>query len=414
MPSKVVDRFLELVQIDTQSVLPKSGEAHSRPSSEGQVTLATMLIEEIEGLGLAVDKFEDGSFLVHLPATDVAYENAPHVVLAAHMDTYFGYPGKAVPKIMTYKGGDVVVNKDEDVVISAESLEGLEGKEIIITDGTTVLGADDKAGVAVQMEILNKLVKENVPHGPLTLWFCVDEEIGELDINVIPKEIVGSWDILWTLDGERFGSLDVGCFICRKTVVTFKGKDAHPGVYPDQLKPAQYAAINFASKVMIGPTPMHTEGMESFYYVHQLEGNASKATLICMPRTFDGEESDQMLENLKMWASDSAEEYGVKVEVEDKVLCHNTRPAIDANPMLIQPAIDAFKAVADITPIQKDIRGGTDGAMVNMAFPELPAPNLGTGCCNLHSPSEFLVIEELEALLMLVEDMIGRYKDATK
>ena len=307
-----------------------------------------------------------------------------------------------------YRGGDLEVGAG--VMIPGNDLSGLEGKEIITSDGTSLLGADDKAGAAAMVEVLEYLhCRTEFEHGPISFWFCVDEEIGELDVSVIPEEIVKSWDVLWTLDGERLGLIDVGCFVCRKTEVVFKGTDAHPGVYGKKLLPAHLAACTFVAEMTESrPTPMQTSGQESFHYAANIEGNATKTTVVCIPRTFDPGESELMVGQIKAMAGSAAEKFGVTFEIEDRVMCHNTRGPIEKSMSLVRPGIDALEAVGYTVKLE-DVRGGTDGAMANMHFPDLPAPNMGTGSANLHGPQEFLVVDELITLCHIVTNMIGRY-----
>jgi len=406
---KVGLRFLDYVQMDTRSNMPKPGEESPKPSSKGQLELAEKLHQELRELGVEdhqFSDFSDGSFIVHFPATE-GFKKSPHVVFAAHMDTYYGFNGKANPIIHDYLSGDIRL-PNNDVVIPEADLSGLGGKKIITSDGTSLLGADDKAGVAALVTTIEWVIFSNYNHGDLTFWFCVDEEIGALDIKVIPEEMVKSWDILWTVDGERLGPIDIGCLVCRMVPVTFKGVDAHPGVQGDKLKPAHYAAAALVFNMASLPTPMNTSGMESFYYAANIEGTPSKATVLCAPRSFDREESEKMLAHLKDMAEVCANKYGCTYELEDRLVCINTRDAIEKHSGLLEPGKIAHESTG-YKPVLENVRGGTDGAMVNMAYPDLPAPNMGTGAKNLHGPQEFLVVEELEECVQAMMMMVDLY-----
>lgn len=405
----VFDRFIRYVQADTRSIRRKEGVESTKPSSEGQLMLGAMIRAELGTMGLAdgqLTTFKNGSFLVHFPAS-LGREEAPHVVFAAHLDTYFGVPGDAKPIVHEYKGGDIVLPK-EGVIIPAADLAGLEGKRIVTSDGTTLLGADDKAGVASLVTTIQLLIESLIEHGPVSFWFCVDEEIGELDISVVPEDVVRSWSVLWTVDGERVGEIDTSCFVCRMVDMVFNGMDAHPGVAGQKLKPAHYAAADFVHELSLLPTPMKTSGRESFYYVAAIEGNPSKATVLCAPRAFDRPKSDEMLHKVQKLANASAAKYGCTVVVKDNLVCVNTESAIKANPDLTTPGIDAHRELG-FEPVFKDVRAGTDGAMINRTYPELPAPNMGAGAGNLHGPREFLVLDELEMVPPILLETIRGY-----
>ena len=378
--SAILQRFLNYVQINTRSVMPKPGEERVKPSSKGQEELAGNILTELGSMERPPERiceFPDGSFMVCLQATK-GCEQTPHVAFAAHMDTYFGVPGDAKPIVHAYEGGDINL-PNEGIVIPADDLAGLEGKHIVTSDGTSLLGADDKAGVAALVMVIKEVITSGMAHGPLSFWFCVDEEIGELDIKVVDKEIVESWDVFWNVDGERVGKVDVGCFVCRFVDVIFKGSDAHPGVQGDKINPAHYAAASFMTDLVDEkPAPWDTDKSESFYYVTKIEGNASQAVVYCAPRTFDLAESERMLGTIKEFAESSASDFDCTYEVKDRLICLNTRPAVEPRMALIEPGSMAHRKYGFSGDLH-DVRGGTDGAMVNMVYPKLPAPNMGTG-----------------------------------
>jgi len=409
--SRIVRLFLAYAKIDTRSILPRENKENLKPSSKGQGILGNKIKNLLTAyLGVNTNQIQDlldGSFLVKFPASPGISNSIPHVAFAAHLDTYYGFPGQACPIVHDYSGGDIILPHN-GIVIPQSDLVGLKGKQIITADGTTLLGGDDKAGVVALILTIESLLSEKIEHGPLTFWFCVDEEVG-LDVTIIPKEIIHSWDVLWTLDGERLGPINIGCFGSHVVELKFKGVDAHPGVQGDRLKPAHYAAATFIARLgKEYPTPMETSGLEAFYYAVNISGNPTNASVLCAPRSFYQEESDQMLKVLMVTARYCANQYGCNVEITHKPVCINTRPAIEKRMDLIQPGLDAHLAFG-IESNLTDIRGGTDGAMINMICPDLPAPNMGTGGKNLHGPQEFLVIEELEQLPIIVLGMIRRY-----
>lgn len=408
--SAILQRFLDYVRIDTKSAHPESEEKRVRPSSKGQEELADNILAELGSMKRPPERiceFPDGSFMVCLQATK-GCEHAPHVAFAVHLDTYPGVSGQVKPIVHAYEGGDINLPND-GVVIPAADLVGLEGKHIVTSDGTSLLGGDDKAGVAALVTTIQEILTSGMAHGQLTFWFCVDEEIGELDIKVVDEEVVKSWDVFWTVDGERVGEIDVGCFVCRFVDVIFKGSDAHPGVQGDKLNPAHYAAASFMiDLVEHKPAPWDTDESDSFYYVTKIEGNASQAIVKCAPRTFDLNESERMLDTIKLFAESSAADFDCTYEVKDRMICINTRAAIGPRMTMIVPGIMAHRKHG-FTGDLHDVRGGTDGAMVNMVYPNLPAPNIGTGGKNLHGLKEFLVVEELEIIPSILLDMITEY-----
>lgn len=415
--SPIVERFLRYVQINTRSVPAKDKAAQIKrgyPSCPGQVTLATMLKEELAPLNLDIMELSDGSFMVILPATS-GFENAPHLVFAGHMDTYYGFSGDVKPQIHTYSGGDLVVNKGKDIVISASDLESLEGKQIITSDGTSVLGADNKAGVAGMMGTIFNLVTNQAPHGSLTFWFCTDEEIGEMDPSILPAGMAESWDLFITPDGERLNSIDMGCFIVRWISMTFTGTDAHPGVAGDKLKPAHLAATAFTESMkQMFLTPMESNGLRPTTYVSAINGGPSETELTCKVLSFQMNESNAMARHATSTARFIAKRFGVKVKWKNEVLSHNPREINNRHLGMIQPGIDAIEKVLGHGVAQVDVRGGTDGGMLIMVHPHLLTYNFGTGCLNLHGPQEGLVVDEMEQLPDVMGEMVDRYKDVVK
>ncbi len=405
-----VARFAKYVQFNTQSIPGMETE----PSSAGQTELAELLITELKHLGIDEYQFtilEDSSFLVSIPASE-GFEKATHVAFSAHMDTAPDASGYVSPMIHDYTGGDIVLPKN-NTIIPASDLVDFVGKQIITSSGDSLLGGDDKGGIAAIMTLVEYLKDGNFDHGPITIWFGVDEEIGGLNFDLLPTKIVRSWDILWTVDGELVGPIDVGCFVCRFTNVTFHGQSFHPGVSGDKLKSAIYGAVKFASLLQANPSPMNTSGMESFHYFDNIKGDATKAVVKCKPRTFDMTESESMYKMIKALATNTAHEFGLTFEIEDNIICNNTRNAISQRPDLLQPGIAAHQEFK-YNSGEADVRGGTDGAMINMKYPELPAPNMGYGGKNLHSCQEFVVVDQLIQTPFILLSMVKRYAKMNK
>lgn len=411
MLAPVIQRLWRYVQINTRSVQRVKGVEPIHPSCPNQLLLAGELKAELGEMGVSLGQIrnlDDGSFLVHFPATEGS-KRAPHVVCAAHLDTYFGCPGGANPIIHEYAGGDIVL-PNNDVVIPASYLMGLEGKRIITADGTTLLGGDDKDGVAALMTLIQKIIERGHGHGPFTVWFCTDEEIGEVGFQFLPEGLANTWDIFWTIDGEALDTIHTGCFYGGEVNVEFIGHDAHPGVEGHNLKPAHHAACRFISNIAEGPSPCTSKGDESFIYVPELkEATAGKTIVKCIPRTFNPNEFEGMREYIGQLAQESADRYGVKVVVSPLTVTYvSTEVAIEANRHLTFPGHEALRKFG-IRPKLERVRAGTDGAMLNKAYPNIPAPNFGTGARHLHGVHEFVVADELELIPDILFDMLKRY-----
>jgi tripeptide aminopeptidase len=316
--------------------------------------------------------------------------------------------------IHPYEGADIVLPHD-NIIIPAADLTGLEGKSIITADGTSLLGADDKAGVAALVTLAESLLAHRPVHGPVTLWFCVDEEIGEVGVKFLPEGVADQWDVFWTVDGKELSTVDIGCFYGAKILVQFVGNDAHPGVAGSALRPAHYAAADFLSLLAIGPTPWTTSGEEPFIYVPALSNaTAGKTDVIVYPRTFNPEDFPGLHTRIEEAATAAARRFGVEVKVgETEVMYVSTEAAISAKPHLVEPGLTALRECGFPVKTHR-IRAGTDGAMLNKTYPGIPAPNLGTGSGNLHGCREFLVEDQLWQVPDVLRDMVGRYAAMTR
>lgn len=412
---RLIQDFLRYVRFDTRSVGRVEGEEKKHPSCPGQVEFINTLLPEIEELGVPrgqIMRLGDSSLLVDFQATE-GHKKAPHVTFAAHVDSYFGCPGGATPLIHEYKGGDIVL-PNEGTVIPASDLNGLKGKRIITASGDTLLSADNKAGVASLMALIRDIMR-GLEHGPLTIWFCTDEEIGEVGVKFLPEGVADQWDIFVTMDGERLGIMDVGCFYGAEVAVEFRGNDSHPGVDGPKLKPAHYAASRFVDQLGDLAVPWTTKNEESFIYVPSMpECLAGKSIITVFPRTFQEKEFPEMEAAIKRVAKEAAGKYDVTVIVSDtKMMYVSTEVAINAKRHLLRPISEAFGEFS-IQIEEHRVRAGTDGAMLNMTYPNIPAPNIGLGSRNLHGNREFLVVDEFELVPNITADMVKRYSNMTK
>ncbi|MFA5134532.1 MAG: M20/M25/M40 family metallo-hydrolase [Patescibacteria group bacterium] len=409
-----LDRFLAYAKVDTQSRKAAPGEEEQHPSSAGQAELASIVFQELCGIGVPeqqITRLGDGSLLVYLPPTE-GCENKPTAAFAAHFDTYPASSGKVNPIIHDYAGGDIVLPND-GTVIPAADLAGFEGSQIVTGDGTSLLGGDDKAGVAGLMEAISRIIGEELPHGPLYIWLCVDEEIGKVGTDFLPEGVPDQWDIFLTVDGKGVDTVDIGCFNGAEAVFTFIGNDAHPGIDGDKLKPAHFVAARFVSTIATLQCPWDpADAEDSFYYAFFLgEPTPGRAVVQCVPRSFDLRDLDGMAKDLRGLAQEAADVFEVTLEGgELKVLYVSTEEAIAANPGLMEVV---FAAVgANGYPLVKErVRAGTDGAMLNMKYPDIPAPNLGTGARNLHGVREFLAVREFETVVPTLLRIIAGFAE---
>lgn len=415
MALKELDRFLKYVAVDTQSRKAAPGEEEQHPSSPGQTELANIVFQDLRDVGVPegqITRLGDQSLLVYLPPTE-GCEDKPVAAFAAHFDTYPASSGKVNPIIHeAYAGGDIVLPND-GVVIPAADLAGFEGSQIVTGDGTSLLGGDDKAGVAGLVEAVSRIIGENLPHGPIYIWFCVDEEVGKIGTDFLPEGVPDTWNIFLTVDGKGVDTVDIGCFNGAEATFTFIGNDAHPGIDGPKLKPAHFAAARFISEIGFLRCPWDPASPDdSFYYAFFLgEPTPAKAVVQCVPRSFIRKEFDEIGDALRDAAKQAADDFGVTLEGgELKVLYVSTEEAIGANDRLMDVVFTAVSANG--YPLVKErVRAGTDGAMLNMKYPHIPAPNIGTGARNLHGVREFLVVQEFETLVPTLLRIIAGFAE---
>ncbi len=401
--SEVLDRFMRYVRLDSASIL----NGHDRPSSQGQVLFSDLLEAELAAMAgpWTTTRLDDGSLLVRIRAV-TGSKDMVHTAFLAHIDTYYGLPGSANPRIVDCDGRGISLAPG--VPIPGSLLAPFAGKRLVVSDGSGLLGADDKAGVAALMTVLSRIAGGGATHGPVDFWFTTDEEIGRIGVEALPAGVGEAWDILWTVDGEDLAELSVGDLAIRRARVVFAGIDAHPCLHGKDLIPAHYAAARFADRLAELPNPMTTEGRQPFYQIASIEGRAERAEVFCRFASFDGVDLDPMEDALRAAAKSAASNYGAHVAIEVTTGSANFRDAVNARPELIDPARKAL-AKAGLKVKEIEIRGGTDGGLLAVSFPGLIAPDLGTGARNLHSRGEFLVVDELEALPGIILEIIAAY-----
>jgi len=399
---RFLQRFLRYVQIDTTA----DDSSSTYPSSPGQLTLGAMLAAELQATGLAdVEQDEHGLVWGTVPAN--VNHQAPVVALNAHLDTSPETTGKNVrPQVIrNYRGGDIVLPADPSKVIRvAENpeLESLLGKTIITTDGTTLLGSDDKSGVAVIMELAQHLMEHpEIKHSAVRVLFTCDEEIGHGAEHVnLPK--LGA-NVAYTLDGSGAGEIDTETFSADLAIVRIHGVNIHPSIGKGRMVNSLRAAGMFLDRMpRDSHSPETTDGREGFLHPFTIEGGVAQTTIKIALRDFDTSQLAVKAELLRQLAAEVERDApGIRVEVEVHKQYRNMAEGLRREPRAVKLAEEAFRRLGRPAKLTV-IRGGTDGSQ----FTELglPTPNLSTGEHNPHSPLEWTCLEEMAAAAeMLVE-----------
>jgi tripeptide aminopeptidase len=393
---EVVERFLRYVKIDTQS---QDGVEDRYPSTEKQLVLSRLLVDELKGLGVAdaqVDKYGyvTGTLEQNIPKGQLAATSIPTVGLLAHVDTYHEVSGKDVEPVLheNYSGGPIVLAKAPDQTITVKDNPDLEkfiGDTIITSDGATLLGADDKAGIAEIMTLLALLQSDkSLCHPRIKVGFTPDEEVGNgtkfFDVKKFGAELA------YTFDGGGMGAVEDETFCADTAVINFLGADVHPGYAKDKMINAVRLAAEFIKQFPPDTLPETTAGNQDYLHPFQLTGSVSKATLTVLVRSFSDQGLGKMERVLEQIKSDVIQkEPRAKIEIEIKSSYRNMKQVLDKHPHVVTFAEDAMRKVG-LTPQRTAIRGGTDGA--RLSFEGLPTPNLSAGGFNFHSVSEWVPV----------------------
>ncbi len=392
----VLERFLRYVSFDTQS----SEESGTTPSTQKQKLLGQALADELRALGLAdarMDRY--GYVYAHLPATP-GREGEPCLGLIAHMDTSPSASGEAVkPQVVRYEGGDLPLNRELGVVMELSRFPMLAkyaGQELVVTDGTTLLGADDKAGIAEIITTVEYLLAHpEREHGPIAIGFTPDEEIGEgadhFDLDAFGAAAA------YTVDGGELGELNYENFNAAGAKITVHGLSVHPGSAKDTMKNAALIACQLVGMLPPAQVPEHTQGREGFYHLCDLAGDVTEAQLSVIIRDHDKEKLQARKDLVKNAVEFLNHQYGEgTVELELKDSYYNMREPLQEHMELVEKARAAMEKVG-ITPVEEPIRGGTDGA--RLTFMGLPCPNLSTGGFNFHGVHEAIPVEAMEKMV---------------
>ncbi|CAM3609877.1 peptidase T [Erysipelothrix urinaevulpis] len=393
MKEKLLERLVRYCKINTRS----DENSTSVPSTKIQFDLANVLLEECIEIGLSdVSMDEHGIVTALLPSN--LDRKVPTIGFIAHMDTADFNSENVVPRVIeNYDGKDIVLNEALGIISKVDVFPNLKnhiGKTLVVTDGTTLLGADDKAGIAAIMTAMDKMIQDpSIPHGDIKIAFTIDEEIGT---GASYFDVEGfAADFAYTLDGSALGELEYETFNAASASITFNGVSVHPGSAKDTMVNALVLAHEFYAALPHYERPEHTEHYEGFYMPMELNGNSESATLTFIIRDHDRAQFENRKKTLHKIGKEMNARYGhehVTVKTDDTY--YNMREVIEEKMEIVDLAVSAMKALnieAKISPV----RGGTDGS--RLSFDGLPTPNLFTGGENFHGRHEFAVVETMEA-----------------
>lgn len=385
----VLNYFLDFVKFDTAS----DGDSATIPSTEKQKILGAHVVEIMKKIGIS-DAFMDEKGYVYgsIPRTN---KSTSKIGFIAHLDTYGGVSGKNVsPRVIeNYDGNNISLNKD--VIMSPDEFETLKnhvGKTLVVTDGTTLLGGDDKAGVAEILAAAYEVINSNQPHGEIGIAFTPDEEIGR-GADFFDVEGFGC-DYAYTVDGGCLGELEYENFNAAAATVHVKGKSIHTGTAKNKMVNSSSIALEYCSLLPQNEVPECTENYEGFYHLDSIKGDVENSTLNFIIRDHDMikfEKRKALMRSAADYINSKYENKPVRVEITDTY--YNMKEKIENNMYIIENMKSAMKKNG-VVPIIQAIRGGTDGA--RLSFMGLPCPNICTGAYNLHGIYEYTVVEEME------------------
>ncbi len=395
----LVDRFLTYVKIDTQA----DEKSETRPSTTKQHDMLDLLVKELQALGLEEVEKTDYSavmatLLANLPPDFPAPDKIPTVGFIAHVDTYASTPGANVkPTIVeNYQGQKIVLNEEKEMVLDPEVDEGLKnliGNDIIHTDGTTLLGADDKAGVAEIMDAVTELAcNPDIHHGEIRVAFTVDEEIGrgadEFDLEHFRAKYS------YTMDGSVLGEVEDETFCADSATVKITGYDVHPGYAKDKMVNAIRVASEIVGSMQTDKLPETTENKQGYLHAIEIKGNVGEVEITFLVRDFEESGLKTLEDILEGLCKDAEKKFpGVKVEMSIKEYYRNMKYELDKHPMVMEVARRAMRGLG-IEPITRPIRGGTDGSRLTLMG--MPTPNIFAGGENFHSVKEYVSIQTMD------------------
>ena len=407
MKNELMNRLISYAKVDTQS----NASNNTCPSTPGQLTLGRMLVEELKEIGLEdVTMDENGYVMATLPAN--SEKDIPTIGFLAHVDTATDFTGKNVnPQIVeNYDGEDIVLNDSLNIILSPKQspeLSKYKGHTLITTDGTTLLGADNKAGIAEIMTAMAYLVQHpEIKHGRIRVAFTPDEEIGrgphKFDVKAFDAKYA------YTMDGGPLGELQYESFNAAGATITVKGKSVHPGTAKGKMINSTKIAMEINQSLPVEEAPEYTDGYDGFYHLISIEGDVEETKLQYIIRDFDKEKFQQRKETLNSIVNRLRETYGensILIEMNDQY--YNMREKIEPVKHVVDIAYEAMKNL-DITPIVEPIRGGTDGSQ--LSYMGLPTPNIFTGGENYHGKFEYISVDNMIKATNVMIEVIKLYE----
>lgn len=395
----MLDKFLKYVSYDTQS----DDRNEKCPSSPGQLELGKVLVEDLKALGIDNAHMDDNGYVY--ASIEGTVKDAPKIGLVAHMDTALEITGKNVnPQIIEkYEGGDIILN-DKYKLTEEEFpfLKDLVGHKLVTTDGTTLLGADDKAGLAIIMEVA-KFFTENrdIAFGDIKIGFTPDEEIGR-GADLFDVEKFGA-DFAYTIDGGPVGELEYENFNAATATINIEGKAVHPGSAKNVLVNALLLAMELNQMLPVNERPEYTEGYEGFYMLDEIHGTSAEAEVIYIIRDFFADSFNEKKETLEEAVKFLKYKYGDVIDLKIEDSYYNMREKVEPHMEIIDIAKASIEEVG-LLPIVKPIRGGTDGA--RLSYMGLPTPNLFTGGYNYHGRYELVSVDIMEKSVNVIKNII--------
>ena len=395
----IIDRFVGYVKIDTQS----DENSETTPSTEKQWDLAKKLTEELKQMGMQEVSIDENAYVMATLPSNID-KDVPVIGFVAHFDTTPDFSGTNVnPQIVeNYDGKDIVLNKEKNIILSPDYFEDLlqyKGQTLITTDGTTLLGADDKAGITEIMEAMKFLIEHpEVKHGKIRICFTPDEEIGRGAHKFDVEKFGAEW--AYTMDGSQIGELEFENFNAAGAVVTVTGKSVHPGYAKGKMINSMYIAQDFINSLPRLETPEHTEGREGFFHLNGIQGDVEETKLNYIIRDHDKKHFEARKKVMTKLADDLCQQYErecVTVEIKDQYF--NMREKVEPVKHIVETAKKAMEEVG-IEPIIKPIRGGTDGAQ--LSFMGLPCPNIFAGGHNFHGKYEYVPVESMQKAVEVI------------
>ncbi len=400
----VSERMLEYVRFNTQS----DDSTGRHPSTPGQLEFARHLAKELRELGVERVRVSEFAYVFGEIPPSADCGEAPALGLVAHMDTSADAPGDNVrPQLVEYRGGVIPLGDSGRTLDPAvfPELNRLTGHTLITTDGTTLLGADDKAGIAEILTAVERVVAGDLPHGKLCIGFTPDEEIGEGPLHFDVADFGA--DYAYTLDGGAAGEIEFQNFNAATATFELRGRSVHPGSAKDVMINAQKVAFELDSLLPQDEVPEKTERFQGFYHLVHTSGSVGNARLVYLLRDHDAASFEARKRRMREAAETLNAKYGagtVVLTIKDQY--RNMEEIIRQHPFLIEIAEDAVRSVG-IEPVIVPIRGGTDGA--TLSFKGLPCPNLGTGGYNFHGECEFASVQEMESSVQVILNIIKAF-----